>query len=450
MEDSGINRTGAPPQETAAPEHAAAQSSANGANPFAQNPSQAAKQVQPARGRPVPPRRNAPQHARPRNAKKPMHGLFGKKTAPKNADAARQSGRMRTNMPRTDAANGQNAPNGANAARPDTPRRPVHTQPPSEERGVPRSRTGAQAGRKKRRRAPGGGLFFGCVAAAILTISAGITALIEAPERRAQAESLAALSQAQQEQQQAESAAAGEIPYGPLMPGEDAAYTQPTAALVALPADGRVDMKYFDDALFIGDSLTRGFQEYKSGIENAKYAAYIGVGPKQFMEGLVENIKGEQVAAMDEIRAAQAKKVYILLGTNSMATLSDEAFLKYYTDFLRCLKEELAPGTIFYLQGIPPVTAEKFESDDNFSQERIKNLNESIAKIAYENDFHYLDLYGALADENGNLRQDIASGSIHLNDRGYNVWREYLITHTVYSPDNPYLPGSPRYIRPEE
>ena len=28
-------------------------------------------------------------------------------------------------------------------------------------------------------------------------------------------------------------------------------------------------MSYFDDALFIGDSLTRGFQEYSSGIHKA-------------------------------------------------------------------------------------------------------------------------------------------------------------------------------------
>lgn len=369
--------------------------------------------------------KNAPQHARPRTRNRP--GSTGMHTRATERDVQRQSAARRTNG-QPPIRTGR-SPNGASDDMP--------------------LRKSADPRRKKRRKAPGGGLFVSCVVVAILTISAGITALIEAPERRAIAESLAAQSAAMEAEKNEADQAAGEIPYGPLLPDENASYTQPSANLVALPADGRVDMKYFDDALFIGDSLTRGFQEYQSGIENAKYAAYIGVGPKQFMEGLVENIKGEKVSAMDEIRAAQAKKVYILLGTNSMATLTDEAFLKYYTDFIRYLIEELPKDTVYYLQGIPPVTAEKFESDANFSQERIKNLNESIAKIAYENDLNYLDLYSALADENGNLREDIASGSIHLNDRGYNVWREYLVTHTAYSPDNPYLPGSPRYIRPE-
>ena len=40
------------------------------------------------------------------------------------------------------------------------------------------------------------------------------------------------------------------------------------------------------------------------------------------------------------------------------------------------------------------------------------------------------------------------SGSIHLNNEGYNVWREFLVTHTAYSKENPYLPGSPYYTAP--
>ncbi|MEI3014523.1 MAG: GDSL-type esterase/lipase family protein [Ruthenibacterium lactatiformans] len=140
--------------------------------------------------------------------------------------------------------------------------------------------------------------------------------------------------------------------------------------------------------------------------------------------------------------------MYILLGTNSMATLTDEAFLKYYNDFLDFLLPQLPQDTVYYIQGIPPVSAEKMAGDENFSVERIRGLNENLAKIAYDRDLHYLDLFSALADENGALRADIASGSIHLNNEGYNVWREFLVTHTAYSKENPYLPGSPYYTAP--
>lgn len=285
-------------------------------------------------------------------------------------------------------------------------------------------------------------MFFASAAVVILGLAWVITTLIELPAKRAEAASLAAQSAAE-----AASAAGTVQPGAAIGPVQDASavYTPPSAALLALPESGRVDMAYFDDALFIGDSLTRGFQEYASGIPNAHYAAYIGVGPRQFMEGLVQNRSGEQVAAIDEILAAAPKKVYLLLGTNSMATLSDEAFLKYYGDFLDYLLPQLPADTIYYLQAIPPVTAAKMEADENFSVERIRGLNESLAQMAYQKGLYFLDLFSALADETGALRADIASGEIHLNDSGYSLWREFLVTHTAYRKENPYLPGSPYY-----
>ena len=286
----------------------------------------------------------------------------------------------------------------------------------------------------------GGGLFFASAAVVILSLAWVITTLIELPAKRAEAASLAAASAANA----ALTAPQPGASIGPA-PGAQTAYTPPSAELLALPESGRVDMRYFDDALFIGDSLTRGFQEYASGIPNAKYAAYIGVGPRQFMEGLVQNRSGEQVAAIDEILAAAPQKVYLLLGTNSMATLSDEAFLKYYEDFLDFLLPQLPADTVYYLQAIPPVTAGKMEADENFSVERIRGLNEQLALLAYRKGLHFLDLFSALSDETGALRADIASGEIHLNDSGYSLWREFLVTHTAYRKDNPYLPGSPWY-----
>lgn len=112
---------------------------------------------------------------------------------------------------------------------------------------------------RKRRRAPGGGMFFACVAVVILSLSWVITTLIELPAKRAAAGSLAALSASQAASSQADGSVAqtGEAVLGPVQQ-TDASYTQPSASLVALPEAGRVDMSYFDDALFVGDSLTPG------------------------------------------------------------------------------------------------------------------------------------------------------------------------------------------------
>ena len=195
------------------------------------------------------------------------------------------------------------------------------------------------------------------------------------------------------------------------------------------------DDAFFADAAFLGNSLIDGFQLY-SGLTTSDYYCATSMTVS----------KSEEL--ISQMAQKQYGKVYILLGTNSMATLTDEAFLKYYNDFLDFLLPQLPQDTVYYIQGIPPVSAEKMAGDENFSVERIRGLNESLAKIAYDRDLHYLDLFSALADENGALRADIASGSIHLNNEGYNVWREFLVTHTAYSKENPYLPGSPYYTAP--
>ncbi len=300
---------------------------------------------------------------------------------------------------------------------------------------------------KKRRRQKRMMLLFS--AAFILITTTIITAIIEIPAKikSSKVESEAASQLASEQQQQAQTdtttqAALGE--FGPVQLTEWT-YQQPTADIMRQPENGRVDTSYFDDALFIGDSITQGFQVYASGIQNAHYAAYIGAGPKQLISGTVTNINGEVVTAIDEILAANAKKVYILLGTNNLSSLNDEALLKYYDDFLDFLQPQLGEDVVYYIQSIPPVTAEKSAGDTNYSNDRIKSLNESLAKMTYERGWHYIDLYGALSGEDGALRGELVAGSegIHLNSSGYEVWKEYLITHTAYSSTSPYIAGSP-------
>ena len=300
--------------------------------------------------------------------------------------------------------------------------------------------------------------FFALSFVCILLLAGVITAVIELPKKKIATSDAASQSASTGEATSApvsDSGATSEsTPQTPAEPAPSGAigpvvqtnweYTVPSAALLTLPENGRVDMAYFDDALFIGDSITQGFQVYASGIKNAKYAAYIGIGPKQLMSGTVTNINGEVVTAIDEIRAAQAKKVYLLLGTNALSNLEDEALLQYYSDFLDFLAPQLPQDTVYYVQAMPPVTKEKNEADAKYSNERIRKLNESLASLCFARGWHFLDLYSALADDEKNLRGELMAGDgVHLNGQGYEVWKEYLVTHTAYSKTSPYIAGSP-------
>lgn len=382
------------------------------------------------------------------NEKKRAAASPNAKTPTSAQNTGRSSQQSRRSVPahreRTPSSTARSARTAAQAGRP-----PVRSERTHRQAGPETVKKPKASYSKKPMRMPSGKWFFAGAFVVILLLSGVITAIIEAPGKIAAAQSLSASIAA------AESAALQEQLANQLVVGEqvgpvfqaDWTMRAVESQWVRLPENGRVDMSYFNDALFVGDSLTQGFTTYTAnGFENAKFAAYIGAGPKTFIDGTVVKDTGETVRPLDEVIAANAKKVYILLGTNSLETMSDEGFLEYYRQMLALFRQNLPADTVFYLQSIPPATAEKIAENEKFALDRVRNLNEQIAKIAYDNGVYFLDLYAALADETGALSPAYSAGDgLHLNAQGYEAWREYLITHTAYRPGVLYLPGSPYY-----
>lgn len=215
--------------------------------------------------------------------------------------------------------------------------------------------------------------------------------------------------------------------------------TVPDYRIYSLPKNGRVSEEYFASALFIGDSLTQGMGLYEKALNNGRtnVCAYIGAGPSTITNNTKAK-KGKNVYAFphDEIFAVQPNDVYILMGTNTIVSaITDEAFIKQYADMLDFLKSRFLPGVKFYVQGMPPVTAATAASRPKMNNDRIRELNNQIARIAHERDMFYLDLQEILADADGNLPVEIASSNdgFHLTPDGYAMWKDYLATHTVFS-----------------
>ena len=60
--------------------------------------------------------------------------------------------------------------------------------------------------------------------------------------------------------------------------------------------------------------------------------------------------------------------------------------------------------------------------------------------MCVEENLALINLYDVLKSSSGYLREDIAaSDGIHLSPSGYREWLDYLITHTVYNPNNKYV-----------
>ena len=218
------------------------------------------------------------------------------------------------------------------------------------------------------------------------------------------------------------------------------------ASVIRQPSCGQVDLSYFADAAFLGDSLTVGFSDYQINLSGALICGYTGVGPDAIVNrAAVKSPTRGQEVALDVLAAAQPKKLYILLGTNTLTTLgASDRFLAYYGQMLDELRQTLGEDCIIYVQSIPPVRPAAAEKKPGLASDVLRGVNEQLAQLAASKGCVYLDLWEALADGEGNLKEMIAApDGVHLSaGNGYGAWVTYLRNHAKYSANNPWIMGS--------
>ena len=211
------------------------------------------------------------------------------------------------------------------------------------------------------------------------------------------------------------------------------------ASVIRQPSCGQVDLSYFADAAFLGDSLTVGFSDYQINLGGALICGYTGVGPDAIVNrSAVKSPTRGQEVALDVLAAAQPRKLYILLGTNTLTTLgASDRFLAYYGQMLDLLRQTLGDGCTIYVQSIPPVRP-------TVATDVLRGVNEQLAQMAASKGCVYLDLWEALADGEGNLKEMLAApDGVHLSaGNGYGAWVTYLRNHAKYSADNSWTMGS--------
>ena len=218
----------------------------------------------------------------------------------------------------------------------------------------------------------------------------------------------------------------------------------PEISMVQVMENGRVDSSYFDDAIFLGDSLADGFKVYSRSLElknsNAKYLTQKSTSPRTFLQPGVHVDAGEgPVDVWAVIQRLQPGKMYITLGTNALMGMSPEDFIATYYQLIDKIRRT-SPDTQIYVTTITPVTAWKSRSEPRLSFDRIYRSNQLIAKMCVDKNLALINLYDVLKSSSGYLREDIAAGDgYHLTPRGYQQWLDYLFTHTVYNPNNKYV-----------
>ncbi len=201
----------------------------------------------------------------------------------------------------------------------------------------------------------------------------------------------------------------------------------------AVPESEAVTEEWFADAVFIGDSRTDGLRLY-SGIRGVDFICYKGLTIFEMLDDkkVILTPQGK-IGTMEALAKKQYAKVYLSLGVNELGYFQDEEFADTYRAVVDKIYQ-LQPDADIYLQTLIPVSTEECKRlghPSYFNNERIAAYNAIIEDIAAEKEVYRLDVKDAMVDENGDVPADLCTDGIHFVRSGYQIWYEYLKTHTI-------------------
>ena len=198
-----------------------------------------------------------------------------------------------------------------------------------------------------------------------------------------------------------------------------------------IPETPQVDDSYFDDAMFVGDSITTGIELY-GVMPNATVVASTGINPNTIMTTPdIELADGSSVTILQAMSAYHPKKIYIMLGSNGVEFIGKETMMELYGEFIDAVKAQ-HPDSIIYLQSILPVTQAKEAASPELSNDKIDEYNAAIMELAGEKEAYYLNVAESFKDETGALPDEASpNDGMHFGVSHYEIWMDYLKCHAV-------------------
>ena len=208
-----------------------------------------------------------------------------------------------------------------------------------------------------------------------------------------------------------------------------------------VPESEPVSADWFQDAAFVGDSVSVMLEMYNSGsgrLGSPACFCAVSLSQQNAMayaagdERLPEYPKGsgQHPRVEDGVAASGANKVYVMLGMNCIAGGVDRACQALVTLIDEILAK--SPQAAILVESVTPMTASSPRADGSLNNETIGAFNARMMEICRERGWYFVNVAEAVSDENGFLRDEYSGDQamgIHFNYNGGEVWTDYLLTH---------------------
>lgn len=206
-----------------------------------------------------------------------------------------------------------------------------------------------------------------------------------------------------------------------------------------VPESSRVDKSYFDDAAFVGDSVSLKLNYYNAStneLGNAKFFTSGSLGAANALwevsgESVHPSYQGTKSLVEDCVSLSGAKKVFIMLGMNDIGLYSKEESIENYKELVGNILEK-SPDAVIFIQSMTPITA---GSNSSLSNDSIREYNGMLLDMCEEMGWYYLDVASVLYNSDGSLEEaycsDAESMGMHFTNEGCLKWIDYLKTHAI-------------------
>lgn len=193
---------------------------------------------------------------------------------------------------------------------------------------------------------------------------------------------------------------------------------------------------FYDDSVFVGDSLMLGFRNYAMKrkddtlLSRIKFLAAGSLSVhNSFWDIKNKNsvhpiYQGQKRYIWDSISLMKGKRVFIMLGVNDINVYGLEKTRDKYEELVGKI-EESNPDAEVHIMSMTYVLRGKEKG--NLENDTIREFNAMLEELADENGWGYVALADSLADENGDLAEKFCSdGFVHQNAAAYDVWVSVL------------------------
>jgi len=170
-----------------------------------------------------------------------------------------------------------------------------------------------------------------------------------------------------------------------------------------------------DAIVMLGNSITQSC-EWSELLENKNVVN----------RGIAGDMTGGMLQRLDGITKYQPAKIFLMIGVNDISVHSKEKIIEDYKSIVDKIVEK-SPKTKLYLQSILPVNNDIRNSGKSNSD--IISLNSNIQKIASENGLVYVNLHPLFLDKEGRLDSKLTQDGIHIDVKGYLIWKKELLKY---------------------